>query len=111
MVLASNTTDNTTFVGDSVTFTVTVTNTSGSGGAPTGFVMFTSQGSSSGNNTVVDLGTIMLTGATATTATASVMTTYSIPDDYTITAHYIPTGDFATNMDQTLTETVLDFLR
>ncbi len=32
--------------------------------------------------------------------------TYTIADDYTIVAHYIPTGDFLTNPDVLLMETV-----
>ena len=98
--------DNPATVGDTVTFTATVTNTSGSGGPPTGSVMFTSQGSAPGNTTVVPLGTVLLSASNATQATASVTFTYTIADDYTIVAHYIPTGDFLTNPDVSLMETV-----
>ncbi len=90
-----------------VMYTATVTNDSISGGAPTGFIMFTVQGTAPGSTSTV---TVMLTGSGATTSTAGATATYGAADTYTVTAHYIPTGDFLANTDMTLTETVTPFV-
>ena len=73
--------------GEGVTFTATVTNTSGSGGTPTGSVQFKSDGSDIGTAQALSSGTASLsnyTGLAVTTGTPHV-----------ITAVYTPTGTFS----------------
>ena len=85
--------------GQSVTFTVTVINTTGAGGVPTGSVEFYD-----GSN---DLGAGTALSGSGTTATSTFTISTFTAGTHSILAVYTSTGDFQGNTSSTLTQTVI----
>ena len=82
--------ENPSTFGNNVTFTATVTNTSGSGGAPTGTVEFFDGGTFLGFGT-----TLTANGAdTATSTFSTAGLSAGSAGNHTIQAFYVPSGDF-----------------
>ncbi len=85
--------------GQSVTFTATIVNTSGSGGVPTGSVAFYD------GSTELGLGTTP-SGSGASATSTFTLTTLTA-GTHSITADYVSTGDFQDSSSAILTQTVL----
>ena len=89
---------NPSIYGQSVTFTATVTNTSGAGGVPTGSIEFYD------NSTMLGAGTTL--SGTETTATSTFAISTLPEGDYSISAVYTATGNFLNSTSSILTQTV-----
>ena len=84
--------------GQSVIFTATVNNTSGSGGVPTGSVAFYDGSNLLGSGTTL--------GGTGTSATSTFTISTLTAGSHSISAVYVATGDFLGNTSSTFTQTV-----
>jgi hypothetical protein len=91
--ITSNTPSSSTF-GQSVTLTAAVANTSGSGGTPTGTVQF------------FDNGTAIAAPVTVAGGTAQLVTTAINAGTRSITAAYVPSGNFIGSTSPAVTQTV-----